>query len=149
MNFKILIHSLFLIVVAVPLVTAQAPAPTEEQREVASEKLNAAIDASTRWLAIVDERRYKDSWNEAAQLFKDRVPQNQWESSLKQVRSSYGKMLSREVSNVQYATYMPGAPIGEYAIIQFKTKFEDRDAIETITPMLDNGTWRVSGYYIK
>jgi hypothetical protein len=130
-------------------VTVQATPPTEEQQEVASQKLNAAIDAAKSWLLIVDDRRYRESWKEAAQYFKDKVPEDQWESSLKQVRSSYGKVISREVSHLQYTTYMPGAPIGEYAIIQFKTKFENRDAVETITPMLDNGTWRVSGYYLK
>ena len=33
---------------------------------------------------------------------------------------------------------------------RYKTVFENRDfAIETVTPMLDKGEWKVSGYYIK
>ena len=40
---------------------------------------------------------------------------------------------------------------GQYVIIQFKASFENKkSAVETITPMLDqDGTWRVSGYYMK
>ncbi|MDX1777971.1 MAG: DUF4019 domain-containing protein [Thermodesulfobacteriota bacterium] len=36
-------------------------------------------------------------------------------------------------------------------VIQFETSFTNKKAaIETITPMMDSdGTWRVSGYFIK
>ena len=36
-------------------------------------------------------------------------------------------------------------------VIQFDAQFENKAAaIETVTPMKDkDGTWRVSGYYIK
>jgi hypothetical protein len=146
-----LFMALCLLGLAVPPATAQLSAGTEEQREAASQKLNAAVDAAQSWLAIVDQGKYRDSWDAAAQYFKDKVPQGQWESSLRQIRPPFGKVVAREVSNVQYTTHLPGAPTGEYVIIQFKTDFEDKHgSIETITPMLDkDGTWRVSGYFIK
>ena len=124
---------------------------TEEQKEVAAEKINAGIEASKQWLAIVDEGQYEKSWNEAAQLFKDKVPSGQWETSLNQIRTPLGKVHSREVLQYQYLTSVPGAPKGEFVVIQFKTSFEQKpDSVETITPMLDSdGQWRVSGYYIK
>lgn len=48
-------------------------------------------------------------------------------------------------------TQLPGAPDGEYAVIQFETSFANKkSAIETVTPMKDpDGKWRVSGYFIK
>jgi hypothetical protein len=49
-----------------------------------------------------------------------------------------------------YTETAPGAPDGEYVIILFDTSFENKkSAVETVTPMMDGGTWRVSGYYIK
>ena len=43
-----------------------------------------------------------------------------------------------------------GAPDGEYVVLQFQADFENKaQAVETITPMLDEGQWRVSGYYIR
>jgi hypothetical protein len=124
---------------------------TEEQKELAAEKINAGIEASKQWLAIVDEGQYEKSWNEAAQLFKDKVPSGQWETSLNQIRTPLGKVHSREVLQYQYLTSVPGAPKGEFVVIQFKTSFEQKpNSVETITPMLDSdGQWRVSGYYIK
>ena len=49
------------------------------------------------------------------------------------------------------ATSLPGAPDGEYVVIQFEASFGNKRAsVETVTPMLDkDGQWRVSGYYIK
>jgi hypothetical protein len=46
---------------------------------------------------------------------------------------------------------LPGAPDGEYVVIQFESSFEKKkSAVETVTPMLEkDGKWRVSGYYIN
>jgi hypothetical protein len=46
---------------------------------------------------------------------------------------------------------LPGAPDGEYVVIQYESSFEHKQAaVETVTPMLDkDGTWRVSGYFIR
>jgi len=48
-------------------------------------------------------------------------------------------------------SFVPGAPDGEYVVLRFETSFENKaKAIETVTPMREkDGTWRVSGYYIK
>ena len=66
-------------------------------------------------------------------------------------RRPLGKMIKRKLKNKQYMTSLPGAPDGEYVVIQFDTAFENKkEAIETITPLLDtDGKWRVSGYFIK
>ena len=66
-------------------------------------------------------------------------------------RKPFGKNLSRELKSKRYRTSLPGAPDGQYVIIQFKASFENKkSAVESITPMLDqDGTWRVSGYYMK
>ena len=62
-----------------------------------------------------------------------------------------GKNISRKLKSKSYSTSLPGAPDGEYVVIQFEASFENKkSAIETITPMLDkDGKWRVSGYFMK
>lgn len=149
MILRFIVLSLMLVSSSVLPVTAEEL--TEEQKEIAAEKINAAIDAAKSWLSVVDNGKYESSWNEAAQFFKEKVPLSQWESTLEQVREPLGKVHSREVANYQFTTYMPGAPKGEYVVLQFKTSFEQKtESTETITPMLDSdGQWRVSGYYIK
>lgn len=111
----------------------------------------AALSAAETWLATVDAGKYAESWRDAAGFFRNAVKQEQWEQALSAVRKPLGKLLSRNVQTKSYRTSLPGAPDGEYVIVQFETSFENKKtAIETVTPMMDNdGTWRVSGYYIK
>lgn len=116
-----------------------------------SEKENAALGIAKAWLQLIEAERYADSWKEAADYFKSAVNQKQWEQSMQAFRKPLGKTISRKLKNKIYATSLPGAPDGEYVVIQYETTFENKkSAIETITPMLDkDGKWRVSGYYIK
>jgi Protein of unknown function (DUF4019) len=110
-----------------------------------------ARQSAEKWLALVDSGKYADSWQEASQLFKAHVTKGQWKSALTATRDPLGKMLSRNLKSATYSKTLPGAPDGEYVVIQYETSFEHKQsAIETITPMLDkDGTWRISGYYIK
>ena len=116
-----------------------------------AEKEKAAAASAERWLQMVDSEKYAESWKEAAVLFKDAINQEQWQQSLQAVRKPLGKLITRKMKTNTYKTSLPGAPDGEYVIIEFATSFEHKkSAIETVTPMMDkDGKWRVSGYYIK
>jgi hypothetical protein len=60
-------------------------------------------------------------------------------------------LVSRKVISARYATSLPGAPDGEYVVIRYETEFTNgKEAVETVTPCLEkDGSWKVSGYYIK
>ena len=111
----------------------------------------AAKASALEWLQRVDEEAYADSWDSAAKYFKNAVNKEQWVQMLRTVRAPLGKLLSRVPKRMAYRTSLPGAPDGQYVVIQFSTSFENKkSAVETVTPMLDaDGKWRVSGYYIK
>jgi hypothetical protein len=111
----------------------------------------AAVTASNTWLSLVDGENYAESWNQAAGLFKAAVTKEQWQNTVKAVRVPLGKVMTRRLKSKQYTKTLPGAPDGEYVVIQYETTFENKkSAVETVTPMLDkDGKWRVSGYYIK
>jgi len=125
------------------MVTGYAVAETEEER--------AAIDSAKAWLMLVDEGRYGRSWDEAAGYFKKMVERSEWIKTIKAVRGPLGEVISRSLRSSTYTTSLPGAPDGEYVVIQFETSFKNKkSAIETVTPMLDSdGHWRVSGYYLR
>lgn len=110
-----------------------------------------ATEAAKQWLALVDAGDYEKSWDEAATYFRAAITRERWAATLKGVRSPLGKAQEREVKTRQFATELPGAPDGEYVVIQFATRFDAKaNAIETVTPMLnEDGEWRVSGYFIK
>jgi hypothetical protein len=114
-------------------------------------KQEAAVKASESWLQLIDSGKYEESWEEASLLFKNAIKKEDWGKQIKTIREPFGKMLQRTFKSAQYMTSMPGAPDGEYYVIQYDTSFEKKkSAVETITPMLDKeGKWRVSGYYIR
>jgi hypothetical protein len=115
------------------------------------EKEKAAVSAAIHWLALVDGGKYAESWSAAAAYFQVAVTESQWTQSLQSVRAPLGKLVSRKVMRKSYHTTLPGAPDGEYVVIQFQTSYENKkSAVETVTPMVDpDGEWRVSGYYIR
>jgi Protein of unknown function (DUF4019) len=110
-----------------------------------------ALEASQIWLTLVDKGQYAESWETAAQYFRNAVSKEQWQQSLSAVRKPLGPVVKRTLKSKRYATSLPGAPDGEYVVIQYETSFANKkSSIETIAPMLDkDGRWRVSGYYIK
>ena len=110
-----------------------------------------AVQVADQWLALVDEGQFASSWDQAAELFKGAITKDQWGKSLTAVRTPLGPRVTRKVKSAQYATSLPGAPDGEYVVIQYESSFKNkRSAIETVTPMRDpDGKGRVSGYFIK
>lgn len=116
-----------------------------------SKKEAAALSAAKKWLALVDGENYAESWKEADEYFRHTVRPQLWVDSMKALREPLGKLVSRTLITKVYKTALPGAPDGEYVVIQFKTSFEfKKTAVETVTPRMGkDGVWRVSGYYIR
>ena len=113
-------------------------------------ELNAQ-KAADAWLAMVDEGQYLKSWQHTSSYFQNFVDENQWGKVINSVRKPLGEVLSRKAISQNYTKTVPGAPDGEYVVIQYETSFKNKaSAIETVTPSLEkDGIWRVSGYYIK
>lgn len=111
----------------------------------------AAQDAASSWLALVDNGKCADSWKEAAELFRNAITPENWQHSLRAARDPLGKLISRKMISATYTKTLPGVPDGEYVVIRYESSFEHKQsAIETVTPMLErDGKWRVSGYFIK
>jgi opacity protein-like surface antigen len=133
---------------AVLLVMATASAGAAAAAEDAEA---GAVEASSAWLGLVDGGRYAESWAEAAELFRGAVPKSQWVRQVGGVRAPLGKVIERKLRSRSYQTSLPGAPDGEYVVLQYETSFANKKtAIETVTPMREkDGRWRVSGYYIR
>jgi hypothetical protein len=110
-----------------------------------------AARAAESWLLLVDAGHYRRSYKDCSSYFQSRIDEQKWAATVGPVRKPLGGVISRKVRDAQYTTSLPGAPDGQYVVIQFDTSFRNKkSAIETVTPMLDkDGQWRVSGYYIR
>lgn len=114
------------------------------------EKIRAAEEEAGKWLALIDGRQYRESWSRAATLFRRQLGPGQWQQAMTAAREPLGDLRSRKLLSAAYATSLPGAPDGEYVVLRYQTSFSaKKNAIETVTPMLDGDAWRVSGYYVR
>jgi hypothetical protein len=128
---------------------AQTPPPAQTAPAPAGEdQLEAATNLSQRWLALVDEGRYAESWSAAGKLFKANMQQDKWVQALTSGRQPLGKVVSRELAGREARTEIQGAPAGSYILVAFATNFEQKsDMIETITLIQEeDGQWQVVGY---
>lgn len=127
-----------LVLLGAAAVYAEEPAPGAE--------VDAAVGAAGRWVTLVDAGKYQESYERSASLFRDAVTGAQWEEAALAARGPLGKFISRELMGAQLTTTLPGAPEGRYVVIQYRTSFEKKpSAVETVTPMKDDGKWRISG----
>ena len=101
-----------------------------------------------RWLSLVDNQKYEESWNQASSMFRSKVTQEQWIAALKRSREPLGDMMSRNPSRIEFSKSLRGAPDGDYAIIHFTTSFTSKSATERLTLVKEDGTWQMAAYGI-
>lgn len=123
---------------------AQDPQAAESPQAVAGQ-------AAKQWLLLVDSGGFAASWDQAAAAFQAAVSKPSWEGAIRAARTPLGAVKSRTLKSAVFTQSLPGAPDGEYVVIQYDTQFENKaHAVETVTPMREkNGSWRVSGYFVR
>jgi hypothetical protein len=116
-----------------------------------AEAAKAATQAAEEWLKLVDEGKFNSSWLEASTYFRNDTTKADWKRRVSVWRTALGSVVSRKLRTAQFLTTMPGAPDGEYVMIQYDTTFtHKRSAVEIVVPMMDaDGKWRVSEYSIR
>ena len=111
----------------------------------------SAMAAAETWLGHVDAGDYAGSWHEASAYVQGAITEQAWVASLTRVRTPMGPLLSRQLKQVQHTTSMQGAPDGDFVVMQFDTRFANKQAaVETVTFLQEKkGEWKAAGYYIK
>ena len=122
-----------------------------QEKSAQDKKVDAAVKAAQAWLATIDAGNYGASWEQSSEMFKSKITNDKWSDAMRQYRAPLGTMAQRKLWGSQFKDSVPGAPAGEYVIMQFNTNFENKTgAVETVTMALDkDGKWRAAGYYIR
>ena len=113
--------------------------------------IEQAKAAAANWLALADSNRHASTWTEAAESFQKAVPQSDWTQALQALRVPLGPLQGRTVKSATFTKNLPGAPEGDYVVIAFASVFANKaDAVETVIPArAKDGSWKVSGYFIR
>ncbi|MCW4152169.1 DUF4019 domain-containing protein [Vreelandella janggokensis] len=111
---------------------------------------NEAEAAALAWLNAIDNGDYEQAWETSSPILKAPLSQGMLARTIELVRRDFGEVASRKRVRTSHQTSMPGAPSGDYIVFTFQTGFENSGRrLETVTPHLENGTWRVSSYYVE
>ena len=148
MNINLLKFNVVGFLCAVALVAGFASG-CGKKADVGAEK--AATSAAQTWLAAIDHGDYAQSWQNAAAFFQNAVTEEKWKTSMETFRKPLGDLVSRKLTSANATAELPGAPAGQYVVMQFETSFANKkSAIETVTFMLEkDGQWKSAGYFIK
>jgi hypothetical protein len=118
----------------------------------ADEPAEKAAQAAARlWLGQIDAGNYGRSWNDASAYFKGAVTEKGWHDALNGTRKPLGNLATRKLGKAQNVKSLPGAPDGNYVVMQYETSFANKkSAVETVTFVQEkDGKWKAAGYYIK
>jgi DNA-binding CsgD family transcriptional regulator len=125
------------------------------QRSPAAASVPAAAEtagaaAAREWVALVDGRRWDESWRNASDMFRAQVSTATWASQVQSVRQPLGAVTARALQSATRTGSLPGAPDGDYEVVQFQTDFAARSgAVETVVLVRESAGWKVAGYFIR
>lgn len=148
-----LIMSLIIAAVALSTMSASSTADavsTPPSSAVAPVPETEASAAARQWVALLDRAEWDASWKSASTMFKAQLASGQWRNAIEPVRKPLGQAQSRTLQSVMPTKTLPGAPAGDYQVLQFQTRFANKpDATETVVMAKEAAGWRPSGYFIR
>jgi len=108
-----------------------------------------ATNAASQWLAMIDNGKYADAWNGAADAIKKMGNQDQFAQVMRAQREPMGKLTTRTLEASQYATNPPNFPPGEYVELKYKTSFQNAPSAEELLQLVKtpDGSWKVGAYF--
>lgn len=105
----------------------------------------------TAFVALIDASDWEGSWNIAGPSFRSEVTSEEWAAQVQPVREPLGQVRSRELVTVQRTSSLPGAPEGEYEVVQYHTQFAGAPTLarETLIMLKTQQGWDVTGYFVQ
>lgn len=136
------------LVAAIALIVSVLAPPASAQRASAVHK---GQEAAVAWLDLLDSGQYGASWDQAASGFQASISRHEWERWIRSVREPLGPVRARRLKWADYTETLPIPPSGQYVVLQYETRFDNRvSAAETVTPVQDgSGRWKVGAYRLK
>ena len=136
---------------APPAAVVAPGAPPTDASQPTQRDDRETIEASTKWLALLDAGKTGAAWDASSPYLKSVVTRQKWIEGITAARKPFGKFVKRTPTKFARSHSMPGAPEGDYSIIEFDTEFADgKRASEQVIWMLgEREVWSVSGYFIR
>ncbi|HEY8470827.1 MAG TPA: DUF4019 domain-containing protein [Longimicrobiales bacterium] len=130
-------------------VATPASLTAQERSDTAATPERLAQKAAEAWLPLVDGGKYQESWQRAAKQFRQAVTAEVWAQQITAVAAQVGALEGRRLENAQYSSELPNVPPGEYVVLTYASAFAKVPrAREVVVTVLEDGEWRVVGYFV-
>ena len=128
------------------LISTQVASPSVKTPDATLATPSSEVaDTARRWLALLDEGRWEESYQATSASFREQNTVQVWATVSEQARAPLGAMVSRTFVSQEN---LPAPPDG-YEVVKFQTRFANKAAaLETVTLRRESGSWRVAGVMI-
>ncbi len=135
-----------LFVAALVLASSEPAAPPAQAASAAAAVAESDASRAARdWLALVDARKWPESWAATAASFRAVNTVANWQAAAEQVHARLGPALSRELLS-DFDT--PSS--NDVRAVRFRTMFPNNQVkTETLSLNQEGGHWRVAGIYVE
>lgn len=111
---------------------------------------DAARNAAEKWLALIDQGKYKDAYKQGSQHVRAQATVEEWEPQIRAMREAAGEKQQRTFTSAKATRSMAGAPDGEYMVLEFAAAFARKaKAAETVMMSREGDAWKNAGYFIR
>ena len=109
------------------------------------------MESAEKFLTFIDAGDWQGSWDASGAFFQSQASAEEWANIVEPVSEQVGTAESRSLASVQRTSSLPGAPEGDYEVLQFSTSFSNVDgtAVETLIMLEQEDGWGVAGYFVR
>jgi Protein of unknown function (DUF4019) len=134
---------------APPSPQAAPAAPAPEQPTLADDR--NAIEVGKTWLGLIDAGKADAAWDAASKQLQSVVKRDKFVVEMRRSRKPLGKVVSRTPTKFARAHELPGAPAGDYVIIEYDAEFANGKHLteQLVWTAVVGDNWRVAGYYYR
>ena len=111
----------------------------------------AAQSAAQEWLALLEDRDFEDSWEEAAAPCRaQQTGLDAWTQTATRLADSVGAPAARTLTSAQYQDSLRAAAAeGPFVILKYRTRFAAGRYEELVLVVRGEDDWRVAGYRVS
>ena len=99
------------------------------------------------WLALVDEEKYSEAYEQYNESAKKRTKSKSSMAFYRAIRQPHGRPLDRRIVREAHMTQLPLLPPSEYGVFDFATDFASETGVyEQVLTEYKDGKWEITGY---
>jgi hypothetical protein len=108
-----------------------------------------ASHAAYLLLRSIDKNDYAGPWKKATAKARSGLNEGAWVATMSGMRKAFGSYKDRTEIGYGFSTRMSSGESGIFYAVKFKSQFSGMTVEEKLVLSLENGEWRLGGYFLQ